>query len=108
MRSLIFSLLLLPCSLLWAAEARQALVMGVWQYTDPKFPALPGIETDVAKMTAKLKEIGFTVTVVTNPTLGEAKKAVDDFGAQLLASKGVGLFYFSGHGCENDAGMFFS
>jgi hypothetical protein len=88
--------------MLCAAEARQALVMGVWQYTDPKFPALPGIESDVAKMTTKLKDIGFNVTVVTNPTLGEAKKAVDDFGAQLLANKGVGLFYFSGHGCEND------
>ena len=85
-----------------AAEARHALVMGAWEYTDPTFPALPGIEKDVDGMAAKLQELGFTVTVVKNPTLGQAKKAVDDFGAELLTAKGTGLFYFSGHGCEND------
>ena len=85
-----------------AGEVRHALVMGAWAYEDPKFPALPGIQSDVDKMAAKLQSLGFTVTVVKNPTLGKAKKAVDDFGALLLTSKGTGLFYFSGHGCENE------
>lgn len=104
MKRLFPFLLLIPCLLLptYAAEVRRALVMGVWEYKDPTFPALPGIESDVSKMATKLKSLGFTVTVVTNPTLGQAKNAVDDFGTELLSSKGTGLFYFSGHGCEND------
>ena len=93
------------CSLSFA-QTRHALVMGVWDYTDPKFPALPGIQDDVKKMSAKLKELGFEVTEVINPTLGQSKKAVDDFGDLLQTTKGVGLFYFSGHGCENDGNNF--
>jgi hypothetical protein len=56
MRTLILFLILSSCPLLSAAEVRRALVMGVWQYTDPKFAALPGIESDVAKMAAKLRQ----------------------------------------------------
>lgn len=102
MKRFLITLLLVPSFALHAVEHRHALVMGVWNYSDPKFPPLPGIETDVMSMTAKLQELGFNVTVVNNPTLGQAKKAVDDFGAELLVAKGTGLFYFSGHGCEND------
>ncbi|OAI56753.1 hypothetical protein AYO49_00560 [Verrucomicrobiaceae bacterium SCGC AG-212-N21] len=102
MKRFLLSLLLVHSTLLPAAETRNALVMGVWKYTDPAFPALPGIESDVTKMADKLKTVGFNVTVVTNPTLGQAKLAVDDFGAKLKADKGTGLFYYSGHGCEND------
>lgn len=107
MKALLFLSVLFVSSVgtvLPAAEVRQALVMGVWDYSDPKFPALPGIEADVGKMTAKLRELGFTVSVVTNPTLSQAKDAVDDFGAKLKTGgeAGVGLFYFSGHGSEHD------
>lgn len=104
MKCLFPFLLLIPVLLLpaHAAETRHALVMGVWEYKDPTFPALPGIDSDVGRMATKLKSLGFTVSVVTNPTLGRAKQEVDDFGAVLLAGKGTGLFYFSGHGCEND------
>ena len=98
------ALTLLLLSPLTAAEQRHALVMGVWDYEDAKFPALPGIQADVTRMSTRLSELGFKVTEVTNPTLREAKKAVDDFGATLKAAgkEGVGLFYFSGHGCENE------
>jgi formylglycine-generating enzyme required for sulfatase activity len=85
---------------------RTALVMGVGDYGGAKFkggtiPNLPGITmADLPGMEAKLKSLGFSVTVVSNPTLSEAKEAVDAFSARIKASPGVSLFYFSGHGGE--------
>ncbi len=103
---------LLTVFLAWAgpaaAEVRHALIMGVWDYTDPTFPGLPqtGIEADLQKMTAKLTELGFTVTPLMNPTLKQAKKAVDDFGTLVKSQPGTALFYFSGHGSEYDGKNF--
>lgn len=85
---------------------RTALVMGVGDYGGAKFkggtiPNLPGITTaDLPGMETKLKSLGFSVTVVTNPTLSEAKTAVDAFSTRIKANPGVSLFYFSGHGGE--------
>lgn len=83
------------------AESRIALVMGVGDY-DGKFglTALPGIGSDVTRMKAALTAVGFTVRVVQDPTLSEAESAIDAFGADLKANKGIGLFYYSGHGGE--------
>ncbi len=85
---------------------RQALVMGVGDYAGATYkgktiPNLPGITTaDLPHMAAKLEALGFSVTVVTNPSLSEAKTAVDAFSARIKAAPGVSLFYFSGHGGE--------
>lgn len=81
-------------------EARVALIMGVAEVGSPMFSSLPGIKQDLAKMKAALEAAKFEVTVVSEPTLSEAHKAIDAFGDRLLATKGVGLFYFSGHGGE--------
>jgi formylglycine-generating enzyme required for sulfatase activity len=109
------SLLLAFCILQWVVVnpalaqdslPRTALVMGVGDYGGAKFkggsiPNLPGIITaDLPGMEAKLKSLGFNVTVVVNPSLSEAKEAVDSFSARIKASPGVSLFYFSGHGGE--------
>ena len=90
------------------AEPRMALLMGAWNYTDPTYPALPrsGIESDLNGMAAKLKALGFDVTLVNNPALRAAKQAVDDFGKKLEAQPGTALFYFSGHGSEYDGRNF--
>jgi len=58
------------------------------------------VNADLPGMEAKLKALGFAVTVVANPTLSEAKEAVDAFSAKIKAAPGVSLFYFSGHGGE--------
>jgi hypothetical protein len=92
------------CTLPLAAQEKEnriALVMGVGDY-DGKFGlnALPGIGKDMERMKAALESAGFTVTVVQNPTLSKALTTIDEFGVQLKKSKGVGLFYFSGHGGE--------
>lgn len=84
------------------APVKVALVMGAWEYEDALFSRLPGVDHDVENMAAKLRELGFRVTVVNNPSLRQAKQAVDDFGVVLAQTKGVGLFYFSGHGVEHE------
>ena len=89
-----------------SSPPRTALVMGVGDYGGATYkgkaiPNLPSITTaDVPGMAKKLKALGFTVTEVSNPTLSEAKSAVDAFSAKIKASPGVSLFYFSGHGGE--------
>lgn len=84
------------------AEPRQALLMGVWDYRDATFPALPeaGINADLTMMKTKLEALGFTVAVSTNPSLKDAKAAVDAFGTRIKSAPGTSLFYFSGHGSE--------
>lgn len=83
-----------------AEEARTALVMGAWQYGGGRFIALPGIANDTNQIAATLKTLGFDVIRSDNPDLAEAERRIDEFGAKLTARKGVGLFYFSGHGAE--------
>jgi len=89
--------LLLPA----LAESRVALVMGVGEY-DGNFglKRLPGIASDLQRMRQSLESVGFTVTVVSDPTLVEAEEAIEEFGECVAQNKGVALFYFSGHGGE--------
>ena len=82
------------------APAKIALVMGAWQYTDPLFSPLPGVDNDLRAVSAQLSRLGYKVTTVPNPTKSQAETAIDQFGETLAGTKGVGLFYFSGHGCE--------
>lgn len=98
--SLLLAALLSFCSWLPAAESRLALLMGVGSYDGSRFQPLPGIKTDLAMMSAALKKVGFDVTVISDPSLLQAEDAIDAFGTKLVAQKGVGLFYFSGHGGE--------
>ena len=89
---------------------RTALLMGAWDYSDPLFPRLPeaGIHGDLIRMKAKLETLGFHVTMVENPDIAKAEKAVDDFGARLVPRAPndtpyrTSLFYFSGHGAEHE------
>jgi formylglycine-generating enzyme len=91
---------------------RTALLMGVGDYGGAKYKGqtiqnLPGIITaDLPGMEAKLKSLGFDVTVVPNPTLSQAKTAVDAFSSRIKARPGVSLFYFSGHGGEYEGKNF--
>lgn len=85
------------------AEKRIALLMGVSDYSRaPGISNLPGITTDLAMMEKALRQLGFTVYRSDNPTLGQAKRAIDAFGQTLRRENGTGLFYFSGHGAELD------
>jgi hypothetical protein len=117
MKRLLLALLILHSALLLRSVAqdnlpRTALVMGVGDYGGANYKGrtiqdLPGITTaDLPGMAAKLEALGFEVTVVANPTLSQAKTAVDTFSARIKARPGVSLFYFSGHGGEYEGKNF--
>ncbi len=97
--------------LMLSAQTRHALLMGVGDYQGAKYQDaviadLPGITTaDLPNMASKLRSLGFTVAVVENPNLSQARTAVEAFKTRLSRATqesggAVALFYFSGHGVE--------
>lgn len=91
-----------------SAERRIALVIGVADYKDGGLlQSLPGIDKDVQMIIDAIKSIGFEVTGIMDPTLGEAEVAIAAFGAKLAQHSGAtGLFYFSGTGFEVDGSTY--
>ena len=103
------ALLCLFLSILSASSQtnRTALLMGVGDYSKaPGMNSLPGIDQDLKLMGNKLTDLGFTVYYSQNPDLRTAKQSVDEFGKILRKNKGIGLFYFSGHGAEQEGGNY--
>lgn len=98
--SALLSLLFATASTLTAAEAKHALLIGVWDYTSPEFPRLEGVESEMANLAAKLQRMGFEVVVLSNPSREEATMRMDKFGEALEKAKGIGVFYYYGHAVE--------
>lgn len=80
-------------------ERRTALVIGNSTY---EMGSLKNPTNDAQDMARALRRLGFQVIYRENLTLALMKRAIQEFGAQLRASgkKGVGLFYFAGHGVQ--------
>ena len=79
------------------ADARLALVIGNGSY---KQSPLANAVADARLMETVLRESGFEVLRAENATLREMRRLVRDFGDRLKETKGVGLFYFAGHGVQ--------
>ena len=79
-------------------EQRVALVIGNAEY---KVSPLRNPVNDAKSMAAALKGLGFDVTSKYNQSQKEMKRAIQEFGKQLMQG-GVGLFYYSGHGMQVD------
>jgi hypothetical protein len=79
------------------ALPRTALVIGNSRYKDAplKNPA-----NDAAAIGDHLKKLGFNVIAQLDGGKAAMENAIRDYGAQLARSKGVGLFYFAGHGLQ--------
>lgn len=77
-----------------AGSQRIALVIGNADYRRGK---LENPANDARAMEMVLTRIGFDVATYVNLTESEMALAIREFG-QRLASGGVGLFYFAGHG----------
>ena len=75
---------------------RYALVIGNNAYKDAP---LTNPARDAAAMANALKELGFSVTLLTNATLPQMSDAARQFGDRLGAGD-VGLFYYAGHGMQ--------
>ena len=76
-----------------------ALVVGVSEYTDKKWPDLPNAVKDARDVAASLKDLGFTVTEAYNPTSQQLKKALNDltYGKGREKNRAI-VLYFAGHG----------
>ena len=99
---------LLLASILWLAtwsaaradEARTVLVIDNSLYT---FAPLPNPAHDAADIADALRGAGFSVDLVMDA--GKAKKleSIGRSGDTLAHRKGVGFFYYAGHGAQIEA-----
>lgn len=79
------------------SEKRVALVIGNGAYRKAK--PLPNPTNDATDMAATLKSLGFEVFSGTNLDKRGMENLIREFGNKL-ASGGVGLFYYAGHGIQ--------
>lgn len=77
-------------------EHRVALVIGNANY---KTSPLANPTNDATDIAAKLKALGFDVTLKTNATQKDMTRAITLFGEKLREGS-VGLFYYAGHGIQ--------
>jgi len=95
---LLVGLICLP-SWAMAEENRLALVIGNGSY---KESPLSNPLNDASDMADTLEELGFTVILRTDANRREMAKAIREFGRELKRTRGVGLFYYAGHGMQID------
>ena len=74
-----------------------ALVVGISNYE--KWPRLPNAVNDAKEVAAKLKELGFEVKIVLDPTSREMKTVLTDMVYDMGREENRALlFYYAGHG----------
>jgi hypothetical protein len=95
LRALLFALLL-AFGAAPALAKRVALVIGNADYADRP---LSNPVHDAVDLSAKLKELGFEVTMVTNHNRSQMTQAIIRFGAAAQGADAA-LFYFAGHGMQ--------
>jgi uncharacterized caspase-like protein len=78
-------------------EPRLALVIGNSTYASSP---LRNPVNDARALTKSLQALGFQVIHKENVSLKAMASAVRDFGKQLSDKRGVGLFYYAGHGMQ--------
>ncbi len=83
------------------AEERIALVIGNGTYA--QVASLDNAGSDAELMAQRLVDVGFNVTLLTDATEIEMKRAVTQFGRDLRSGgdDAVGLFYYAGHGVQS-------
>jgi hypothetical protein len=78
-------------------EPRLALVIGNAAY---RSMPLTNPVNDARVMADTLRRLGFQVDTRENADQRQMKRAILDFGRELRAAGGVGLFYYAGHGMQ--------
>ncbi len=80
------------------SASRLALVVGnsAYEHTSP----LRNPANDARAMATALEQLGFAVTQLVDARQREMEVQIERFGQQLRQQKGVGLFYFAGHGIQ--------
>ncbi len=98
MRTVLLAFFLMaPCLAARADEARTALVIGNSQYV---FAPLANPQHDAADIANALRGAGFTVETILDAGKAKMLEAIGRFGETLARRKGVGFFYYAGHGAQ--------
>ncbi len=77
---------------------RTALIIGNSDYNH--FADLRNPGNDARDVAASLEDLGFDVALLVDAAQRDLFNAVRDFGDRLAREKGLGLFYYAGHGVE--------
>ena len=113
MKTLVVLLLLLapvvvaqiPSRTLLEVGCGPVLLIGVKDYdrVGSAFDPLPGINQDLKRMEATVRQLGFTdITVLKDPSREKMLGAMNAFGEKLSNSEKTSFFYYSGHGVLQD------
>lgn len=78
---------------------RTALIIGNSDYVSSP---LKNPVNDARAMSKVLKDMGFKVQTVLNGDQRSIKHAINEFGSEITDNKGVGLFYYAGHGMQTN------
>jgi hypothetical protein len=78
-------------------ESRQALIIGNSDYA---VSPLRNPANDAKLMAKTLRDLNFDVIEIIDGDKKQMKEAVRDFSDRLTENKGVGLFYYAGHGIQ--------
>src|SRR3954462_12157558 len=76
---------------------RFALVIGNGKYGEVP---LKNATNDARAMADHLKKMGFDVTLKVAASRKDMNDTIREFGGKLAKQKGVGLFYYAGHGAQ--------
>jgi len=82
-----------------ASEPRTALVIGAAAYRSPDVPLKQPVN-DARAIASVLRALGFEVILREDPDRATFLRALSEFGSRLSQSRGIGLFYFAGHGVQ--------
>ncbi len=78
-------------------QKRLALIIGNGNYT---MSPLKNPTNDANVIAKELRNLGFEVLAFTNLSQNDMKKRIREFGNKLSSQKGIGLFYYAGHGLQ--------
>jgi hypothetical protein len=87
----------LPIATVDETTPRVALVIGNASYESS---ALRNSVNDARDIAETLRELHFDVTYTENTTQKEMRRTIQAFGEKLREKRGVGLFYYAGHGVQ--------
>ncbi|MBI4641724.1 MAG: caspase family protein [Candidatus Tectomicrobia bacterium] len=80
-----------------AQQRRIALIIGNSAYQVGSLMNPVNDATDIAET---LRKLGFTVNLLRDATKRDMEEAIDKFRERLSDGKGIGLFYYAGHGVQ--------
>jgi len=80
------------------APAKEALLIANGEYSH--FGKLPNPIRDARVLSASIRQIGFSVTVLENGNREQMLEALSSFEDRLKSSRGIAFFHYGGHGVQ--------